>query len=102
MVIVNTVVLVQSVFGLDQQSTAIALAAFGGGSMLAAFALPKLLDQYADRAIMLIGAGTLVVTYHVIVFFVAGSGRSAMAPVRQQKLGRSIAPCTPRQGRMRR
>lgn len=35
MVIVNTVVLVQSVYGLDQQATAIALAAFGGGSMLA-------------------------------------------------------------------
>lgn len=62
MVIVNTVVLVQSVYGLDQQATAIALAAFGGGSMLAALALPRLLDRYPDRPVMLIGAGILVTT----------------------------------------
>lgn len=62
MVIVNTVVLVQSAFGLDQQATALALAAFGGGSMIAAFALPRLLDRYADRPVMLVGAGLLVVT----------------------------------------
>ena len=40
LVIVNTVVYVQASFGLDQQSTALALAAFGGGSMVAALALP--------------------------------------------------------------
>ncbi|GAB5428870.1 MAG: MFS transporter [Devosia indica] len=62
MVIVNTVVLVQSSFGLDQQATAIALAAFGGGSMLAALALPRLLDRFADRPVMLVGAGLLVAT----------------------------------------
>jgi MFS family permease len=62
MVIVNTVVLVQSDFGLGQQATAIALAAFGGGSMLAAFALPGLLDRYVDRPVMLVGAGLLVLT----------------------------------------
>ena len=62
MVIVNTVVLVQSSFGLDQQATAIALAAFGGGSMVAALALPHLLDRFADRPVMLFGAGLLVAT----------------------------------------
>jgi MFS family permease len=62
MVIVNTVVLVQSSFGLDQQATAIALAAFGGGSMVAALALPRLLDRFADRLVMLSGAGLLVAT----------------------------------------
>ena len=62
MVIVNTVVLVQSSFGLDQQATAIALAAFGGGSMVAALALPRLLDRFADRPVMLVGAGLLVAT----------------------------------------
>jgi len=60
MVIVNTVVLVQAGFGLDQQSTAIALAAFGAGSMGAAFALPALLDRFPDRAVMLVGAAILV------------------------------------------
>lgn len=60
MVIVNTVVLVQSEFGLAQQSTALALAAFGGGSMVAALALPRLLDKVADRTVMLAGAGLLI------------------------------------------
>jgi predicted MFS family arabinose efflux permease len=60
LVIVNTVVYVQAVFGLDQQSTAIALAAFGGGSMLAAFVLPRLLETVLDRTAMLGGAGLLV------------------------------------------
>lgn len=60
MVIVNTVVLVQAGLGLSQQHTAWAFAAFGGGSMLAALALPKLLDNYADRRVMLTGAAVLV------------------------------------------
>lgn len=59
MVIVNTVVLVQAGFGLSQQSTAIALAAFGGGSMVAALLLPRLLDAFPDRIIMLAGAALL-------------------------------------------
>ena len=44
MVIVNTVVMVQSQMGLTQTSTAIALACFGAGSMVMALALPRLLD----------------------------------------------------------
>jgi len=60
MVIVNTVVIVQSELGLGQQATALALAAFGGGSMLAALLLPRLLETLPDRAAMLGGGGTLV------------------------------------------
>lgn len=60
MVIVNTVVLVQAEFGLTQRATALALAAFGGGSMLAALILPRLLDDISDRVAMLAGAGVLV------------------------------------------
>lgn len=60
MVIVNTVVIVQSGLGLGQQATALALAAFGGGSMLAALLLPRLLETLPDRAAMLGGGGTLV------------------------------------------
>lgn len=60
MVIVNTVVLVQSTFGLGQPDTAMALAAFGGGSMLAALALPKLLDRVPDRSVMFAGTGLLI------------------------------------------
>ncbi len=60
MVIVNTVVLVQGQFGLTDQHTAMAFAAFGGGSMLAALALPALLKRWHDRRVMLTGAGILI------------------------------------------
>lgn len=59
MVIVNTVVLVQATYGLTQQATALALAAFGAGSMTAAFALPRLLDRLDDRRLMLSAAAAL-------------------------------------------
>jgi predicted MFS family arabinose efflux permease len=60
LVIVNTVVLVQSRFALPQSSTALALAAFGGGSMIAALILPRLLKGIKDRTAMLFGGGILV------------------------------------------
>ena len=60
MVIVNTVVMVQSRFALPQSSTALALAAFGGGSMISALVLPRLLKNIKDRTAMLFGGGILV------------------------------------------
>jgi predicted MFS family arabinose efflux permease len=56
MVFVNSVVLVQSTFGLGEQATAWALAAFGAGSIFAALALPRLLENQQDRAVLLGGA----------------------------------------------
>ena len=61
MVIVNTVVYVRSHLGLGEQETAILLMAFGAGSMVAALALPPLLDRVADRSVMLAGAVLMVV-----------------------------------------
>lgn len=58
MVIVNTVVIIRSDMGLSDSAVAIALAGFGGGSMLAAFVLPSLLDRFQDRRVMLTGAAT--------------------------------------------
>lgn len=60
MVIVNTVVLVQSRFGLGQRATAMVPAAFDVGSMIATLALPRRLDRIADRVAMLTGAAILV------------------------------------------
>jgi MFS family permease len=60
LVIVNTVVYVQAALGLGERETALALAGFGGGSMLVALALPRLLERIADRAAMLAGAAVLV------------------------------------------
>lgn len=56
MVLVNTVVLVKSRFGLGESEVALALAAFGGGSMAAALMLPRLLHRLPDRKAMLTGA----------------------------------------------
>ncbi len=62
MVIVNTPVLVQGALGMGQREVALALAAFGGGSMVCALALPRLLDRVADRTTMLAGALVLLAT----------------------------------------
>lgn len=62
MVLVNTVILVRSNLGLGDTHVALALGAFGGGSMLAAFVLPRLLDNRPDRPVMISGAALLVAT----------------------------------------
>lgn len=59
MVIVNTVVLVKSGYGFGDREVAWTLAAYGLGSMLAAFTLPRLLETVSDRAAMLFGAALL-------------------------------------------
>lgn len=61
MVIVNTVVYTRERLGLDETATAWAMAAAGGGSMVAAVLLPRLLSAARDRAVML-GAATLLLT----------------------------------------
>lgn len=62
MVIVNTVVLVQSGLGLGQKFAAMALAAFGAGSMLVALALPRILERLPERRVMLVGATVIAAT----------------------------------------
>lgn len=59
MVIVNTVVLVRDVIQLSQTDVALALAAYGSGSMIAALLLPRLLDKIGDRPVMLGAAAAL-------------------------------------------
>ncbi|MBH9378328.1 MFS transporter [Pseudomonas aeruginosa] len=103
MVIVNTVVIVKARFGLGESEGAWALAAFGGGSMVAAFALPRLLDKIADRPVMIAGATMLVVgtaagamipTYAVLVviWFVVGFGYSVAQTPSGRLLRRSAHP----------
>ncbi|WP_395447523.1 MFS transporter [Aminobacter sp. UC22_36] len=87
MVIVNTVVIVQGEYGLTQKATAMALAAYGGGSMVAALMLPGILDRVQDRSIMLAGivllaaglvCGTLVRGFDSLLplWFILGLGYS--------------------------
>ena len=75
MVIVNTVVLVQAGLNLGPRETAWALAAFGAGSMLAALALPHVLERLPDRKVMLTGAILLVIG------LLAGLTRPGFAPL---------------------
>ena len=59
MVIVNTVVLVRALLGRPDNDVAVALACFGGGSMLSALLLPSVLDRLPDRVVMISAAGLL-------------------------------------------
>ncbi len=62
MVIVNTVVLVRDRLGLSDTETALAYAAAGGGSMLLALLVPRLLTVASrDRTLMLAGGWLLAV-----------------------------------------
>jgi MFS family permease len=60
MIYVNTVVLVQARLGLGEPQVALAFAAFGAGSIVAAFLLPRILERVADRPVMITGAGLMV------------------------------------------
>lgn len=61
MVIVNTVVLVQGYLQRSESDVALLLAAYGAGSMIIALVVPWLLDQVAERPVMLTGVGLLPV-----------------------------------------
>ena len=58
-VIVNTVVMVKAGYEVSETGVAMALAAFGAGSMLAALSLPRFLEQISDRQVMVV-AGVLL------------------------------------------
>lgn len=103
LIIVNTVVYVQAWFGLGQQSTALALAAFGAGSMASALALPRMLEHLSDRTTMLAGAallgvGTLAASalpsfgLMLPLWFVIGIGYSSAQTPSGRLLRRSAHP----------
>lgn len=76
MVLVNTVVVVRGQLDRSDVAVAVALGAYGGGSMLVALVLPRVLDRVAERTVMLAGgavaaAGLAVAT---AVFTVAPPG----------------------------
>jgi len=103
MVFVNTVVIVQAGLGLSQSAVALALASFGAGSMVAALALPRLLEQLTDRTAMLGGIGVMVVGLFAGIFvsghsslmalwFVLGLGYSTAQTPSGRLLRRSAHP----------
>lgn len=103
MVIVNSVVIVQSKFGLSAQDTALALACFGGGSMLAAITMPALLKRVQDRTLMLwatllliLGLFAASTISHMIelwvIWFLLGSGYAWVQTPSGRLLTRSSHP----------
>lgn len=58
LVLVNTVVYVQGTFGRSETDTALALASFGAGSMVA-LVIVRVLDAISDRTVMLVGSAVL-------------------------------------------
>ncbi|GAA3465191.1 MFS transporter [Saccharothrix longispora] len=58
-VLVDTVVYVRVLLGRDETAVAIALAAHGLGSLVAALALPRLLDHVAERPVMVRASAAL-------------------------------------------
>lgn len=59
LVIVNTVVIVREGLSRPESAVALALAAFGSGSMATALLLPRVLKQHSDRVVMLTAATLL-------------------------------------------
>lgn len=70
-VVVNTVNYVIDELGGTQSGVAWMLAASGGGTLLVALALPKVLDRLSDRPVMITGAAVLVVGVAAAVTMVA-------------------------------
>ncbi|GCE02454.1 MFS transporter [Embleya hyalina] len=73
-VFVNTVVLVREHFGRSAGAVSLALGAYGGGSMVAALLLPRLLRRFADRGVMSAAACALPVVLAAV------AGITAAAP----------------------
>ena len=61
MVIVNTAVIVRDELARSDRAVAIALAAFGAGSMTLALVLPRILQHRSDRSVMLTAAVMLTI-----------------------------------------
>jgi MFS family permease len=103
MVFVNTVVIVQAGLGLSQSAVALALAIFGAGSVVAALALPRLLEHLSDRTAMLGGTGVMVFGLFagifavghsslMVLWFVMGMGYSTAQTPSGRLLRRSAHP----------
>ncbi|KPA23460.1 enterobactin exporter EntS [Shimia sp. SK013] len=75
-VLVNTVVLARDTYGLSESGLAVAMGAFGAGSMLAALSLPRVLDEVPDRPVMTAAAFLLSA-----VTLAHGIGLTAFGPL---------------------
>lgn len=100
MVIVNTVVYVRTELNLSESGVAVAYAAFGGGSMIVALALPRLLGRLAERTVAAFGGGMIAAALAgasvlpdfppmLALWFVLGAGSSLIQTPAGRLLRRS-------------
>jgi MFS family permease len=103
MQIVNTVVLVRSMLGLGEKEVALAFSAAGGGSMLVALLLPKILDRVTERPVMLLGGVMMALSLYlgwlgpsfaglVGLWLLMGAGASLIMTPTGRLLKRSCQP----------
>lgn len=103
MQIVNTVVLVRSVLNLGEKEVALAFAAAGGGSMLIALLLPKVLERVSERPVMLLGGVMMALSLYlgwlgpsfaglVGLWLLLGAGASLVMTPTGRLLKRSCQP----------
>lgn len=78
MVLVNTVVLVQGQLGRPQIDVALLLGAYGAGSMVIALGMPKLMESFPDRTVMVTGGIALP------ILLLTGSGIISWIPTTPQ------------------
>ncbi len=81
MVIVNTVVYVRDELGRSAGDVPIALGAYGGGSMLVALLLPRVLDRVTDRTVMLPAAFAVAGLLTALAVVTAAGGGGWRWPV---------------------
>jgi MFS family permease len=79
MVIVNSVVIVRSEFAGSASDVALAMGAFGLGSMISALSLPSLLGTLKDRVVMFFGALFLTIITTGFAILVSAIGWSSWA-----------------------
>ena len=100
MVIVNTVVYVRDDLGAGETAVAIAFAAAGAGSMLAALLLPRLLEHFPERPFMLGGGAAMALAMGIgmarpgflallPIWFLIGAGSSLVQTPAGRLLRRS-------------
>ncbi len=102
MVIVSTVVYVRENLGGSESDVAMAMAAAGGGSMLAALCIPWILDRVPDRPVMLSGSLVMAVGLALMstgpdfagvlpIWFIIGMGWSMVQTPSGRVVNRSAA-----------
>lgn len=100
-VVVNTVNYVRDRLGGSQSDVAWMLAASGGGTLVAALVLPRILDRARDRTVMFAGAALLVAsTAAAAAVVVAGVGTATVIAVIWVGIGVGMAAIVTPTGRV--